>query len=64
VAKPRNIKTSRSNPVKDAEITITFKYNKSVAEDRTIDWSLSQFNSNYNYNSFVVKERFDNSIAH
>ncbi len=64
VAKPRNIKTSRSNPVKDAEITITFKYNKSVAEDRTIDWSLSQFNNSYNYNSFVVKERFDNAITH
>ena len=63
-AKPRHIKSSRSNPVKDAEITVTFKYNKSVAEDRTIDWSLSQFTSDYNFNSFVVKERFDNSIAH
>tara|TARA_R110000824_G_scaffold311009_1_gene498234 strand:- start:162 stop:713 length:552 start_codon:yes stop_codon:yes gene_type:complete len=64
IAKPRNITTSRSNPVKDAEITITFKYNKAVAEDRTIDWSLSQFNSSYGYNSFVVKERFDNEVAH
>tara|TARA_R110002126_G_scaffold171898_5_gene320668 strand:- start:117 stop:1154 length:1038 start_codon:yes stop_codon:yes gene_type:complete len=62
IAKPRNITTSRSNPVKDAEITITFKYNKSVAEDRTIDWSLSQFNNSYGYNSFVVRERPDNTI--
>mgnify|MGYP003630268360 CR=1 FL=1 len=62
IAKPRNIKSTRSNPVKGAEITVTFKYNKSVAEDRTIDWGLGQFTNNYNYNNFVVKERSDNTI--
>ena len=56
-AKPRNIRGTKSNPVKEGLMTIRFKYNKTIAEDTTIDWNLAgNWSTNYNYNSFVVKE--------
>ena len=56
-AKPRNIRGTKSNPVKEGLMTVRFKYNKTIAEDTTIDWNLAgNWSTNYNYNSFVVKE--------
>lgn len=56
-AKPRNIKGTKANPVKEGVITVRFKYNKTIAEDTTIDWNLAgNWSTSYNYNSFIVKE--------
>ena len=56
-AKPRNIRGTKSNPVKEGLLTVRFKYNKTIAEDTTIDWTLAgNWSTGYNYNSFVVKE--------
>ena len=52
IAKPRNITATRANPIKEGLLTVTFKYNKSVAES-TINWSKEggDWASSYNYNS-------------
>ena len=65
IAKPRNITATRANPIKEGLLTVTFKYNKSVAES-TINWSKEggDWASSYNYNSFVVRERTDYGLSY
>jgi len=64
IAKPRTIKASRANPIKEGLLTVTFKYNKSIAES-TIDWGMNaDWASSYNYNNFVVRERTDYGLSY
>jgi len=65
VAKPRTMKSTRSNPIKDGLLTVTFKYNKSVAEGSSIDWGKTgNWSSSYNYNNFVVREKKDYGLTY
>jgi len=65
VAKPRTIKSTRANPVKDGLLTVTFKYNKSIAEGSTIDWGKTgDWATSYNYNNFVVREKKDYGLTY
>ena len=65
VAKPRTMKSTRANPIKDGLLTVTFKYNKSIAEGSTIDWGKTgDWATSYNYNNFVVREKKDYGLTY